>query len=304
MTGTRVLVTGASGFIGRHCVEALMEKGCEVHGVSRAGASCTNSSIQWHQSDLLEPTAFDRLFALSRPTHVIHAAWDVSSGKYWTSADNLVWSARSSDLLRAAQRHGVERVVGIGTCAEYGLEHELCDETTSAMRPVGVYARAKHAAQLLFAAGAESLGVSTAWVRLFFPYGTSDKPEKLVPYTIRQLLEGKPAELSPGTQVRDPLFAGDVGRAIVAVLFSDLAGGVNVASGQGLSIAELVMRIAHLIGRPELIRLGVRASNSAEAQRWVASIERLTSELEWRPRFSLEEGLRQTISSIQAADKG
>ena len=293
-----VLVTGASGFIGRHCVQALLASGYEVHAVSR-GSTWNAPGLVWHDADLWQPAAITRLFSECAPTHLIHAAWSVAHGTYWTSPDNLTWTMRSMDLLHEARRHGVQRVVGIGTCAEYGLDHFVCNERSTAMRPAGVYAQAKHATQVLFDAAGEALGLSTAWVRLFFPYGTFDHPNKLIPYTIRQLLKGEPAELSSGEQVRDFLVAQDIGRAVAAVLHSNVRGPVNVASGTGLAVREVVQRLGEMMGRPDLIRLGVREVHRLEAKRWVASVGRLAGEVGWRPTIPLEEGLRLTVADVR-----
>jgi len=294
----RVLITGASGFIGRHCVEALLKRGCEVHAVSRGLPVGDAPGLIWHQADILQPTGVTDVFSECKPTHLIHAAWNVTNTAFLTSAENLLWAARSIDLLYAAQRHGVQRVVGIGTCAEYGLNHDLCDEHSTPMHPVGMYAQTKYATQVVFDAAAQAHGLSTAWARLFFPYGFFDKPTKLIPYTIRQLSKGEPAEFSSGEQVRDLLFASDVGAAIVALLFSEVAGSVNIASGVAIRVCDVVRRIGELMGRPEFIRLGVRQTHDLQAKRWVASVNRLGHEIKWHPTMQLDDGLRATIAAF------
>lgn len=301
MSNMRVLVTGASGFIGRHCVQALLHAGYEVHGVSRTSAPSIIPGVHWHHADILQPSAVTKLLEECRPTHLIHSAWSVADASYWTSMDNLTWAVRSTDLLQAAQRHGVQRVLGIGTCAEYGVDHDLCHERSTPMRPAGVYAQAKYATQILFDAAANTLRLSTAWARLFFPYGPFDHPNKLVPYTITQLLKGEPAHFSSGTQMRDLLFASDVGSAIVSVLRSRLTGPVNIASGVGLTVGDVVLRIGELMGRPDLIRRGVRQLGALEANRWVASVDRLTHETGWRATTPLDEGLLATIAAFRDA---
>src|SRR5215218_8343727 len=98
MKAGRVLLTGASGFIGRHCLEALLRGGSEVHAVSRFPQSEEASGLFWHRADLLEPGGLDHVFAKQQFTHVLHAAWEVSGDNYWNSAANLLWAARSIEL--------------------------------------------------------------------------------------------------------------------------------------------------------------------------------------------------------------
>lgn len=297
MSAPRVLVTGASGFVGRQCVRALLERGCEVHGVSRSVCARTDPGVVWHPADILQQAAVQRLLAECKPTHLIHCAWNISH-QHYTSGENLLWAARSVDLLHEAQCSGVQRIVGIGTCAEYGLDHEVCSEDSSEMHPVGTYAQAKYATQVLYSAIAAGEAFSAAWARLFFPYGPFDRPSKFVPYTINQLSKGKPAEFSAGEQERDLLFASDVGDAIVAILFSALKGAVNVGSGTASRVSDVVRRIGELMGRPDLIRLGVRQSDPLQAKRWVASVKRLKHEVQWNPSTTLTDGLRTTIAAF------
>ena len=291
-------MTGASGFIGRQCLRALRATSFEIHAVSRKGPGTVYPKVVWHKHDLRETAAVSMVFRECRPTHLIHSAWDVESCGYWNSAENLDWAARSADLLCAAARNGVVRAVGIGTCAEYGLDNSVCDEFVTPMNPVGAYAQAKHATQVLFAAAGSALGISTAWARLFFPYGPGERPTKLIPYTIAQLAKGEAAEFSSGKQVRDFLFEADVGAALVALLSSEVTGPVNVGTGLGVPVAEVVQRIGELMGRPELICLGRHRARDMEPARWVAAVYRLTREVGWTSITSLENGLRQTIAAL------
>ena len=294
----RVLVTGASGFIGWTCVRALASLDCEVHAVYRSGLMRNQPGVVWHRADLLKSGEISRLFLETSPTHVIHAAWDVTRADYWASSENLIWAERSVELVCAAANSKVQRVIGVGTCAEYGLEHEICDERSTPLRPIGSYAQSKLATHDMFNAAGGGLGLSTAWARLFFPYGPDDKPGKLIPYAIRQLFRGEPAEFSDGLHVRDLLFASDVGGAIIALMCSNVVGPVNIASGIGLLVRDIVLRIGSMMGRPDLIRLDVREPGAMEARRWVASIDRLRQEVGWRPTATLEGGLQKTISEL------
>jgi nucleoside-diphosphate-sugar epimerase len=299
----RVLVTGARGFVGRHCLPLLAAAGFEVHAVAGPTISTEvgEEVATRHRVDLLDASSTDALLDHVRPTHVLHLAWFAKHGAFWAGLENLRWVGATLHLFQAAAARGVNRFVGCGTCAEYDPAVELCDEASSPLAPVSLYGVCKRAAQDCLRAAAPHLGVSNAWARLFFPYGPHDRPTRLVPSVIRSLLAGESAACSAGTQVRDLLHVRDVASAMVALLTCDVQGPVNVASGEGVEVREVLRKIGELIGRPDLICLGAVPMRADEALRWVARTDRLNSEVGWRPSLSLEQGLKETIAWLRTS---
>lgn len=289
----KVLMTGATGFIGRHCIPALLDKGHEVCAVS--SQSRTSDRIDWRQADLFDAAQIRDVVASVRPTHLLHMAWTTTPGQYWTSLDNVRWLTASLQLLQAFHQYGGTRVVMAGTCAEYDCRIGTCDEATTPLVPDTLYGSCKHALQLLLQAYARQTGLSAAWGRIFFTYGPHEHPARLVPSVIGRLLSGQEAHCSHGTQVRDFLFVEDVAAAFVALLGSDVSGAVNVASGVPLTIRDLVLQIADMLDARALVRLGSRPATPGEPERIVADVGRLRTEVGWHPRHSLCTGLDRTI---------
>ena len=114
----RVLLTGASGFIGRHCVSSLQERGYEVHAVHYRHQSPGDPRVVWHNADLLDPAALSCLFSGVSPTHLLHLAWYAAPGDYITSSENLRWVDASMEMLRRFREEGGRRVVVAGSCFE------------------------------------------------------------------------------------------------------------------------------------------------------------------------------------------
>lgn len=298
----RVLVTGAAGFIGRWSVPALLERGYEVHAVlsARAGSEFPEQlrGAKLHCADLLGESGAGELLQLVRPTHLLHFAWIATPGVYWTSAENFRWLAASERLLRAFRAHGGRRVLMAGSCAEYDWSRaEVCDEASSPLAgdAATAYAACKIALQRSAAAFGREQHLSTAWGRIFFQYGPHEHPERLVPSVIRNLLLGREAALSHGRQIRSFLHVADVGAAFAAVLDGALEGAVNIGSDERITLADLVDRIGRRIGRPELLRIGARDAAPQEPALLVPEIRRLRDEAGWRPRWTLDEGLNDTI---------
>lgn len=291
----RVLVTGARGFVGRHCLRDLLERGNEVHAVSSTDHDHEPAAVIWHRMDLFDAAAVADLVAGIRPTHLLHLAWDTTHGAFWTSPENMLWLAASVDLFRVFADHGGRRAVMAGTCAEYVWDDGVCDERTTPLQPRTLYGACKHALHVAAEAYATQTGVSLAWGRVFFLYGPGEKRGRFVPSIVLPLLRGEPAPCSHGRQVRDFLHVEDVAAAFTTLLASDVTGPVNVASGTPVRLADVAETIGEIIGRPGLVRLGAIPAAANDPAAIVVDVTRLTAEVGWRPKHDLRSGLSQTV---------
>jgi nucleoside-diphosphate-sugar epimerase len=291
----RVLITGATGFIGQHCLPTLLASGYEVHTVSTHATSANLPGAHAHWANLLEPTQVAALLASVQPSHLLHLAWYTQPGAYWTSVENIRWVQASLGLLQAFVAHGGQRVVMAGSCAEYDWSYGYCTERITPLRPATMYGKAKHALLLLEDAFAEQTQISAAWGRIFFLYGPHEYPERLVAAVIRALLQKQPARCSHGNQIRDFLHVQDVADAFVALLESDVRGAVNIASGAPITLKQIIYNIADMLGQSDMVQLGALTVPANEPPLLVANIDRLTNEVGWRPTYGLERGLEQTV---------
>ena len=300
----RVLVTGASGFVGRQTLEPLLERGYEVHAVARRPIEVP--SVTWHAADLLGPGAAGELVGEVRPTHLLHLAWYAEHQRYWKAPENLEWVGASLLLLRAFAERGGVRAVVAGTCAEYDWSGGVCVEDSTPLRPRELYGAAKDALRRVAEAFAAEAGFATAWGRIFFLYGPHEHPGRLVASIARAVLAGEEIETTPGAQQRDFLHVADAGAAFAALLDSRVAGPVNVASGDARPVREIALAVAEAAGRPDRLRLGALPPRPDEPSLVVADVARLRDEVRWRPAHSLEAGIEQTVRwwSSQAAGAG
>jgi nucleoside-diphosphate-sugar epimerase len=277
---TRVLVTGATGFVGRQALAPLAARGFEVQAVGR------------RELDLLDPAATARFVEELRPTHLLHFAWFAEPGAFWDSPENERWRKASVRLLEAFAESGGTRAVVAGTCAEYDWSGDgLLSEEHTRLAPRTAYGEAKNALRIAL----EGLDVSIGWGRIFFLYGPHEDERRLVASVTRALLAGAPARTTHGRQVRDFLHVADVGDAFAALLDSGVEGAVNVGSGQGVAVADVVQRIAAIAHRPDLLELGALESAADEPPVLVADVGRLRDEVGWHPSRSLDGGLRETV---------
>ena len=293
----KVIVTGASGFIGLHCLPLLAAQGYEVHAVSARPVGDRSSAelLRWHQCDLLDEAAVEDLFSRVRPSHLLHMAWYAVPQRFWTSLENLRWVGATLSIVQTFASHGGRRVVSAGSCAEYDWAAGLCAENSTPLEPTTLYGACKLSTAIAVNAYCRQVDVSTAWGRIFFLYGPGEHRQKFVASIITSLLNKQPARCSHGEQVRDLLHVQDVARAFVALLDSGVRGSINIASGTPTRLADVAAAIAAKMGRTELLELGALAPRPGEPAAIVATTERLRNELNWAPEVTLDAGLDQTI---------
>ncbi len=291
----RIVVTGATGLIGRHCVPALAGRGYEVHGIAPPQEGRAGSDVVWHAADLFDADAVTRLMEEVGASHLLHLAWITTPGLFWNSPDNVRWVEASLGLVRAFQAAGGRRILVAGSCGEYDWDHGYCREDVTPLRPATLYGQAKHALHLLVEGFASQVGLSAAWGRIFFVYGPGAHPSRMPGCVIRSLRAGETAACSEGSQIRDYLHVVDVADALAALVDSDVEGAVNIASGQPVRLADMIWKVAALIGRPELVRLGALATPPGEPPVLIADVGRLRREVGWTASFDLDGGLADTV---------
>jgi nucleoside-diphosphate-sugar epimerase len=259
-----VLLTGATGFVGRHVMRELLDLGAAVRVIARRGSAEDLDVARLDglisTADLFSEDAAWWAEACVGVDTVIHLAWYAEPGRYLEAAENLDCLSGTLELARGAARAGVRRVVGVGTCFEYDLSPGTLAVDTP-LRPETPYAATKAAAYLALSHWLPTQGVELAWCRLFYLYGEGEDPRRLAAHIRARLEAGEPAELTSGTQVRDFMDVARAARRIVGVARGGEQGAVNVCSGVPVTVRELAERIADEYGRRDLLRFGARPDN-------------------------------------------
>ena len=256
----KILLTGASGFVGRQIARSLATAGHRPLLVLRPGSS-TRTGLGAGAADIVEtPDLFGESAGwwsdtLAGVDTVIHAAWYVEPGKYLDSTENIRCVEGSLRLADAAARAGVTHFIGVGTCFEYRLPNAHIT-TDAALGPVTLYAAAKlslfHMLEKRFAGKTAAL----TWARLFYLFGEGEHPARLYPMLHRKLAAGEPVSLSSGEKLRDFLDVAEAGRMIAGLVETGQAGPVNICSGKAVTIREIAQRIADRYGRRDLLTFG------------------------------------------------
>lgn len=293
----RVLLTGASGFIGRHALKPLLDRGYEVHATFSTEPIESDPRVIWHKADLLDRGTTGKLCSEVQATHLLHFAWYVDPKDYKTSPENKRWVEATRALVRTFRESGGTRAVLAGTCMEYDwtVPQEVLIENSSPVKPATPYGIAKNETRLSCEKYAKENNLSFAWGRIFFLYGPHEAPERLVPLAIHSLLEGTTPRITAGGLVRDYSYVLDTAGAFAALVDSDATGAVNIASGNPITLKDIVVSIAQMVGKPELAEAIPEVIPEGEPARIVANVHRLREEVAWTPLYDLRKGLEETI---------
>ena len=287
MSAPRILVTGASGFIGSRALEPLRRRDFDVHAAARDPSRIPSlPGVAAHRVDLLDANDTTRLLEAVRPTHLLHFAWSVEHGTFWTSPANLDWLGATLSLLRTFARIGGRRFVGAGTCAEYAPGDAPRDEAASPLAPATLYGAAKASAFLTGRVFAVQENIEFAWGRVFHLFGAGEAPARLVPSLLKAHREGTAIDAGPKDQVFDFLDVDDVADAFAHIAASDLVEAVNIGSGRVVTLGSLSAAIATIAGREGAVRFGARPPGP----RLIPRVDKLAAS-GWRVRRTLEEGL-------------
>ncbi len=297
----KVLLTGPTGFIGRFVLEELIDRGCEVHCLNfNDSPHLKHERVFTHQFNLLDIEALgaklESLLEQTGAKQCIHLAWYTGHSDYLTSEVNQSWLEASKRFTNGFYKGSGERLVAAGTCIEYDLSLEqVCVEGSTPLKPDTLYAQCKVELQQHLESVATANGKSWGWGRIFFVYGPQDRPQRLIPYIIRQLQKDEMAEPHFGGLKRDFVLVTDVARYFCDLLESEFSGCVNFGSGEISSVQQVFDTVGEILGKPNLIGNNSNIGTSGTEQRLIAAdMSAFRARVNNRKSTSLIDGIRQT----------
>jgi nucleoside-diphosphate-sugar epimerase len=288
----RILITGASGFIGQQVVLALRGSGYEIHTIHNSARQMSDSRN--HTLDLMDRPQVSRLMEKLQPTHLMHLAWYAEHGKFWTSPLNLDWVSASLHLFQSFVNNGGQRAVFAGSCAEYDWSHSPLNEESSPSNPGTLYGVCKNSLRQVLEKFAAQSNVSVAWGRIFFLYGHGEHPNRLIPSILQPLLNDKPAAVRSGAHIRNLMHVEDVAGAFAAILNSSVKGIVNVAGDEAMTLGDVARLIGELTGKSHLLQIEQAEGTRDNPIMLTADTAKLHS-IGFTPKYTLRDGLATLI---------
>jgi UDP-glucose 4-epimerase len=305
LKGQRVLVTGASGFIGSHLTALLVEAGAAVHALTSTVSSIypqrllpMRDAITLHEGNLADRSAMDAVALASKPAWVLHLGAYTHVGKSWQRVDECVQVnvQGTVNLLQALAPLGYEKFVYTGTSEIYG-DVDVPFTEDGPVNPISPYSVAKYAGERYCRMFFQGRQWPIAMVRPFNAYGPAQSPDRVIPEIIVRALRRQELPMTQGKQTREFNYVTDIARGFVAAALRGEPGRLyNIGNGQEVSMRDIASTILRLMGDPITPQFGALSERPTEIWRMHADARRARDELGWGSEVSLEEGLARTIA--------
>lgn len=311
----KVLVTGSDGFIGSHLTEELVKKGYQVKAFVYYNSFNTwgwldtlpaeiMKHVEVFQGDIRDPNGVEE--AVRGVDAVFHLAALIAIPFSYHSPDTYVDTNIKGTLnvLQAARKHNINRVLVTSTSEVYGTAQYVPIDEKHPFQGQSPYSATKIGADRLAESFYRSFGLPVTIVRPFNTYGPRQSARAVIPTIITQLLAGK-TEIRLGslTPTRDFNYVKDTVHGFISIYESDKTVGeeINIATQKEISIGQLAEELirqinpeARIICDEERLR-----PEKSEVNRLLGCNEKIMRLTEWKPRYSLEEGLEETIAFLK-----
>jgi nucleoside-diphosphate-sugar epimerase len=298
----KILLTGASGFVGRHLVKVL--DGEQIHALSRDVSALPpeltqQKNIQWHSVSLENRAELEQLIQAVRPDRCIHLAWDTQPGRYLDDkAGNLRLLQQSLDLFTLLIAYDCEQILSLGSCAEYAMTGDML-HPQSPLDPQTIYAAAKASLSLLGSQLCKGSKTAFCWARLFYVYGPGEHTGRLMSSLLQKLRDGQDFACGSGTKKKDYLYIRDVVSAIRTLLLAKADGFFNLSSAQAVSIADIGAAAEAAVGTRGLLRYGAIPERPWDPDLVLGDNGDL-QRLGWTVAYDLQRGLEDYLKTLEA----
>ncbi|HKN49566.1 MAG TPA: GDP-mannose 4,6-dehydratase, partial [Actinomycetota bacterium] len=310
LADARVLVTGASGFIGSHLTRRLVAEKADVHALTSTVSSVfpvrlldLREQLTLHEGSLQDRGAMDAIAARARPDVVFHLGAYTHVAKSWQRVDECLQAnvQGTVNLLQALAGIPYRRFLYTGTSEIYG-DVEVPFREDAGVNPVSPYSVSKYAGERYCRMFHRSYGWPIVMLRPFNGYGPGQSPDRIVPEIIVRGLRGQPIDMTEGRQTREFNYVADLVEGFVRAAVTPGVEGelFNLGCGEEISMRDLARTVLDAMGNPVEARFGALPERPTEIMRMYSDSTKARERLGWRPTHTLADGLEQTIAWYRA----
>lgn len=275
-----VLVTGASGFIGRHVTRRLKTGGTDLISIDHRWSSIQDVAAE---------------VGRRKVDWCVHLGWYANPQDYLTNAGANVKSLTDSiELMTFLAQIGCGHVVVAGTSAEYAQSEQPLTEDAD-IDPWSVYGASKSSLRLILRSSLRPGSMTVTWARIFNVTGPGEAPQRLIPRVIRAAQTRQPLELTNGLQRRDYLDVEDLADALVTVGQRRMKGDVNLCSGKALELRSFLLQIADLAGSADALEFGALDRGQNDFACVVGDAARLRVDAGWQQKIPIDHTIERLV---------
>lgn len=287
----KVLVTGATGLIGKELIEPLLESGFEVYAITIDDAvPC--KGVTWVKGNLFDEDFIKNTFDTVKPEYLLNMAW-ATTGDYLRSDINYNFLCAGVNLLKHFKNNGGRRAIFAGTCFEYKFGNNNLKENNELDVDKSVYTFCKHKLHEIAEYFCRMNGISFGYGRIFYVYGRNENKTRLTGMILDKLSHDQEVIIKSGTLIKDYMYSKDIAGAFVKFLDSNIEGVVNICTGKPISIKEFALEIENSMHKSGLIKFQDEISNQPPVI--VGDNLRLLNEVKYENKYSLKEALKEIL---------
>ena len=299
----KVLITGATGFVGANITRRMIDEGFEVHILTRESSNMWRlegilDKINDHKVDLTEALKLKNIIENICPEYIIHLA--IYGGRPNQKDENIILESNlieTMNLINACNNIDYKCFINTGNSSEYGKKKEKMKETDEC-KPINMYGVTKASSTMYcnYKALIDNKNIGT--LRLFSPFGDFEDRGRLIPDLILGSLIDKKVKLANPNAVRDYIYIEDVCDIYLKILEEpqNFKGEIfNIGYGKQHSVKYMAETVKNIISTGVALEYNTINGREADTDIWVSSIEKIEERYNWKPKYNMEEGLKKSL---------
>ena len=296
MNKLKILVTGASGFIGSRLIKKLSISDFEVMGLTRSLYNTRlNENIQWLSADLSLPDTYREQIQDFKPNVVIHLSWqDIPDFSFEKSKLNL---NQSLDFLSfILEIKSCKKILVSGSCSEYNKRKGKCIESDKSI-PNDNFTWAKLSIYSWLLMKCAERNIALGWLRMFYVYGPGQRSESLISTILSSLKNKKLPHLRNPNNANDYVFIDDVVDSFYLAIIGEISSGVfNIGSGKSTSVLDICKYAEKIVLGSDLLtqQFEKLVKKSESNINFWADISKAKDKLNWTPKTAIDDGINKT----------